>query len=886
MDDFRLVGRSAAIKSVIASVTEPGRCGSLIVGETGMGKTAVAQAVSDALRVERPVFRISGTPALSEMSFSVLAPFLGGMEAGMQPTQERVFRAVCDFFRGQRAEGGQIPLVVVDDAHDVDTESRTILARLVASDSARIVVLSPRSSMPLEFMELWTDGFLGRCDLPPLSPDAMHVLCEKTLRGKVLRSVSTVLGDISKGNPMFVLALLRHSRKNGSLFERNGVWLLADAPSSDLRFLERMRTDLRRRSVDEIEVLEAVALAEPLPMDVLTGGGRGHVLDNLELLELISVSGDVPRSVRLANPLFAEVLRRTVPPARSSELRQKYGESAEDMPSERLIRHVSWALDCDAPLTDGVLIRAARAGNEEFDFQFSLRAAAAVQGSAHRDENLLETAIAHAHLGHHLVARDRLEHLLYESTNLQVLLRAVLWFCRMSIPGGDTGQPRRLNKVLQATAERIASLHTGGAGDREIDTVTGLINVLHHMAEGISTEVEEGLARLAWHTPRTDIRTRVASLTLLGDLQNATGRFAAGRTATLLALGLVQENSTELRMEFDYVFFHHVKGLLLGGQWGEAAIRLAGYRQDCSRNLIYFGAVLQLLEGVLAVLQGHVYSGLEHLRPAIEGLRLGRHSEFLPFGLGMMAYAAALCGEAALVDECLESFPQENSCGDKGLYLLGEAYSLAAMAQMGRNAHAAQQLAERARQAKSHGLLAAERDILALSILVGDAGSADRLAELTSTLEGPISEVLHLYSRAVISCDADALTETAARARREGFHLIAVSSLEQAVAILDADADRDRRSEAQVLLRQYRTLLDGPVILSSHELSRASRLTPREREIVELAQSGQSNREIARTLSLSARTVEGHLYKIFAKLGVSSRADLLVSAAPPRLARA
>ncbi|MDR6414888.1 LuxR C-terminal-related transcriptional regulator [Pseudarthrobacter sulfonivorans] len=872
-----MVGRSAAIDSVIESVTGPARSGCLIVGEMGMGKTALARAVSDVLSPERAVFHVCGTPALSQMAFAVLAPFLGGLETGMEPSQEGVFRAVCGFLRLHRAESKHPPIVVVDDAHDVDPESRTILARMVAADAARIIVLSRRSSIPVEFMELWTDGFLGRCDLDPLSPDDIHALCERVLRGKVLRSVSAMLGDMSKGNPMFVLALLRQSRANGSLFERNGVWLPADVPSPDVQLSERLRRDLMRRPRDEFEVLEAIALAEPIPLDVLTRGGMGLLLDSLESQDLITISNDFPRSVWLANPLFSDVLRRTVPPARSSELRHKYGESAENMPPERLVRHVSWALDCGAPLTDEVLVRAAHAGNGEFDFHFSLQAAAAVQGSAQRDETLLETAIAHAHLGHHVVARDRVEQLLYASDNLPVLLRAVLWICQGSMPAGDPCQHRGLNILLERTAERIGRLRAGGPGDTDTETITALIDVLHHMAEGKSATVEKDLNLIAWHTPAIDIRTRVVSLALLGDQLNAAGRFTAGRTATLLALDLVQKNLTQLRMEFEYVFYLHVKGLLLGGLWDEAAARLADYPRDCSRNLIYSGAALQLFAGTLAVGQGRVYSGLEQLRPAIEGLRVGHHAELLPFGFGVMAYAAALCGDADFVDECVESFPQEGTCGDKGLYLLGEAYSVAAMAVIRRTDDAAQQLADLAGQAKSSGLLAAERHALALAIRIGDAGSADRLAELTSTLDGPISEVLQLYSRAIIASDPDALVEAAASARREGFHLMAVSCVERAVTILDAGADRGRRNEAQVLLRQYRTLLDGPFVLGNYESSRAGRLTPREQEIVELLQSGQSNREVARSLSLSARTVEGHLYRIFAKLGVNSRAELLAS---------
>ncbi|MGB8254662.1 MAG: helix-turn-helix transcriptional regulator, partial [Pseudonocardiaceae bacterium] len=51
-------------------------------------------------------------------------------------------------------------------------------------------------------------------------------------------------------------------------------------------------------------------------------------------------------------------------------------------------------------------------------------------------------------------------------------------------------------------------------------------------------------------------------------------------------------------------------------------------------------------------------------------------------------------------------------------------------------------------------------------------------------------------------------------------------------------------------------------------------LTQREREIVTLAASGLSNRQIADRLVVSVRTVEGHLYRACAKLGASDRAEL------------
>ena len=51
-------------------------------------------------------------------------------------------------------------------------------------------------------------------------------------------------------------------------------------------------------------------------------------------------------------------------------------------------------------------------------------------------------------------------------------------------------------------------------------------------------------------------------------------------------------------------------------------------------------------------------------------------------------------------------------------------------------------------------------------------------------------------------------------------------------------------------------------------------LTAQESQIAQLAREGRSNPEIAAQLFLSPRTVEWHMRKVLAKLGISSRREL------------
>lgn len=56
-------------------------------------------------------------------------------------------------------------------------------------------------------------------------------------------------------------------------------------------------------------------------------------------------------------------------------------------------------------------------------------------------------------------------------------------------------------------------------------------------------------------------------------------------------------------------------------------------------------------------------------------------------------------------------------------------------------------------------------------------------------------------------------------------------------------------------------------------------LTGIERQVVDLVRDGLTNPQIGERLFISKRTVQGHLARIFAKLGVRTRSELAAAAA-------
>jgi DNA-binding NarL/FixJ family response regulator len=78
-------------------------------------------------------------------------------------------------------------------------------------------------------------------------------------------------------------------------------------------------------------------------------------------------------------------------------------------------------------------------------------------------------------------------------------------------------------------------------------------------------------------------------------------------------------------------------------------------------------------------------------------------------------------------------------------------------------------------------------------------------------------------------------------------------------------------AEVDVLLEAIRRAAGGGFAYPRPPAAPRDGLSPREREVLRLLAVGRSNREIARTLGITERTVKAHLHRVFRVLGATDR---------------
>ncbi len=160
---------------------------------------------------------------------------------------------------------------------------------------------------------------------------------------------------------------------------------------------------------------------------------------------------------------------------------------------------------------------------------------------------------------------------------------------------------------------------------------------------------------------------------------------------------------------------------------------------------------------------------------------------------------------------------------------------------------------------------------------LGERGCGGEMeAILTPEAGSPLWEAWTAHALAFDADDGSALDAASADLEALGYVLSAAEASAQAANCHGRAGDRDAavasRTRSQTLAAQCQGAMTPALEVDA---TAVQDLTKRELEVARLAARGATNREIAEELVVSVRTAETYLYRIFFKLGLESRAELV-----------
>jgi DNA-binding CsgD family transcriptional regulator/tetratricopeptide (TPR) repeat protein len=156
----------------------------------------------------------------------------------------------------------------------------------------------------------------------------------------------------------------------------------------------------------------------------------------------------------------------------------------------------------------------------------------------------------------------------------------------------------------------------------------------------------------------------------------------------------------------------------------------------------------------------------------------------------------------------------------------------------------------------------------------GAEEAAAELADRLPAVEGRLVPTLLDAVRALADDDGDAIERAATALGDLGCVMHAAELATRAQLAFDRVGLRARASGAGQRARAFLVACEGVSSPLVPLAPAADPLTRREREVAELAARGATDAEIAAQLFVSVRTVETHLHRAYAKLGVNKRSQL------------
>jgi DNA-binding CsgD family transcriptional regulator/tetratricopeptide (TPR) repeat protein len=846
----------------------------LVEGPAGIGKTALLERFLAAAG-DVAVLRASGDASEAELAFGVADQLLRRAGAAPEAPGDHVELGL----RLLAVLGQDRPVVVlVDDAHWADAPSlRTLLfvVRRLVADRVLVVLATREDSLPEGLRKV-----AGRhLRLRPLTADELRELAEAEgvrLTPGALQRLAAHAG----GNPLYTRALLEELPPD--------AWHRHEGLPAPRAFAARIRRRVAACSPGTLHLLEAVAVLgahAPLAEAAALGGVEAPLaaLDEATAAGLLRWGG-APPAPAFAHPLIAAAVYEQIGAARRVQLHTAAAALAPDEAAS--LRHLAAAATGpDAALAERLATLAERtlAGRAlETAAVAMVTASRLTPDRARREERLLRAVDWLLVAGDHAHARAFAED----------IARCQDGPRRLSVLGQLAELEGRIDEAQQLFARAWERC------DADADPVlAGMIahrNAYHALrmlrdedvvawarralALGPGDPLAVGwastLALGLWRLGRADEAFAVLEEAETGDEeldahlvgQRGWLRFA-GDDLDRARADLEAAAAIELRTSA--LLFSSIRLTLLSrlqyarGEWADAvvsaerALALASETEHPHAAFVWWSAVaVPAARGDWATADAYAR------RAAAEPLDATDRTVAVGMALALVGAAR---GDAQAVHDALApvaALSPNPGVDEPGFWGWQDLYA-EALAGLDRAEEADRFL-------RAHEALAAERDrpsaVAKLARARGRVeaalGRRDTAAEAFALAQERIAPLGLPYEQALIDFAHGQFLRRAGRRRAAADELSRARDAFEALAATPALERCERELTACGLHPVKRKAAGRPD------------LTPQEQAVARLVATGRTNREVAAELMLSAKTVEVHLTRIYAKLGISSRAQL------------
>jgi DNA-binding CsgD family transcriptional regulator len=857
------------MRLIEAALSDEGSSGIVICGAAGVGKSRVAREALDAAASRGCVTHWAvGTSCARTLP-------LGAFTAWVRPDGADTVQLVRGVIESLTATApGTAVVVGVDDVHLLDDLSTFVVHQIVARRAAK-VVLTVRDGEPISAgtQELWKAGQFERLDLQPLSSDETNTLLSAALGGAIDAQAASRLCELVRGNVLYLRHIVEQEVADSRLKKLHGFWHWTGDPIMPCGLVELIESRIGALPADAGAVLDALAVGEPIKLTALERIAGSDAVEEADTRGLITLDRyDSGIEVRVAHPLYGEVRRKRAAPTTLRRLRGLVAAelaAADDRDDIQVtIRRATLSVDSDLPPDVDLLCNAAHGAIWLADLTLADRLAeAAVHAGAGPEARFLR-----AHALSWLGRGDEAEAVLADVPVAELTdeEHARLTYLRASNMLWALADPARAKMIIDDAS------HTTARQARS--WIDALLTVYWFAMDrpDAATLASENLEPENL-PPIVGTETAWALAAISAD---------AGRAAEAVAIAQTGYNVATRCFDAPHMRFNiadaHLSALLLSGHISEALEVAAHVRRQAADLPGAAESLGAAVAGRAALGAGNLETSCALLEEAAAALSASGYA----IGWGYryhVPYTTALAmrgctAEAAAVLDALDELRRPFRSLDYERSL-ARAWVCASQ---GAISEAITVLQSAAEKAAANGRFAAEVICLQTATQFGFCSGAPRLYELEKIVDGPRVGLAVRFASALHDGDASELMAVS-----KGFEAMGdlVAAVDAAAHAAMAYRTRELRGSALASITRAEDLgaqcggAETPALRQARE---PLPLTDREREIVMLVAGGLSNRDIAARLSVSVRTVEGHIYKAMNKTGTANR-DELAALLPKRM---